>query len=128
MGLDVRALGALAATVGFELAGNAKVAVVFHVAAIGTYDPDTDTTDQPATDVPLSVIAYQTKEQQTQLQSQEDSPNAKHLATLLVRAADLPPGVTIDETNTVTHEDAEWGIVEVEPDPSRATLKVTVRR
>lgn len=133
-GLDIQGLARTAASIGFGLAGNAKVSITVNLAnAAGTYDPATDGfTGATVTAVTLDAIEYQRRNFQDRQTSLNDPAGDRNMdtntKTFLVQAADLPAGKEITQRDTITAGGSTWGITNVIQDPGRAAWIVDVSR
>lgn len=129
MGLDIRALGALAANVGMELAGNAKSTVTLHIGGTHTYDPTTDSAGPTGTtDVEVEALAYKSQDQRDDSAKGEDATTNSRSRSMLIEAADMPAGTKITEADTVTEDGLTWLIFDATLDPAGALWVLDLRR
>lgn len=129
LGIDVVGIVQPLMNLGFELAGNAKVAVVLHMGTPGVYDARTETTG--AGDVfDIAVDAIRSKWGQDAL-----SDVTKDDAHLLINTTDLEkaaaaagkPVPEIDTAKTLTMWGKKWQIIEVDPITTGRAYSLRIR-
>lgn len=119
MALDIAKLAATGARVAMGIAGNAKKTATIHMGATGGYDPTTDTTAPTVADIVVEGILYS-------LAEAEGNGKTIWSTVFLIQGADVPSGLS--EANSLTVESSTWNIVNVAPDPVRATVKLGLIR
>lgn len=128
-GIDVVGIARPLIDLGFDLAGNAKVAVVLHMGTPGAYNAVTET-NAPGTAFDISLDAIRSKWAQD-----ASSEVTKDDAHLLINTTDLETAAAaagkavpeIDTAHTVTMWGKEWQIIEVDPITTGRAYSLRIR-
>lgn len=134
MALDLKAIAALAASIGMTTAANTRKTCTLKLGYAGSGQALNATTDVMTPDAAGVTVAnvlalkYAKKAQQAPQVRLSDGTQASYSHTYAIEAADVPTGREIGEQDIILEGGTNWIVIQAAIDPGDALWIVDVKR